>query len=321
MSSPPACSPMPATCSAASGSTCWNCRSCRAPAASAGCGRSGPTRRGSRSATGCSCDPTVRSRDDAVSPDIILQGLTAGSEAALRLQRYYHDGAFAEQVRVPTENASRSAPSTRPTPAAGARSARCSFPMAACWPAGCWQARPCWSTAPPAPSAAPVWRSVSRWARARVVATGPQREGAGRPRAALRRPRPDGEDDRQRGGGPPPDAAGGRRRRSTACSTSCRRWRAASWVRAAVLAVRPYGRAVLMGGIRDDVALPYAWMMRELHRGPRPVDVSARRDPAPGRADPLGPDPAGGVRGDRIPPGPRSTRRWPTPPPIPAPSR
>ena len=26
-----------------------------------------------------SCDPTVRSRDDAVSPDIMLQGLTAGS--------------------------------------------------------------------------------------------------------------------------------------------------------------------------------------------------------------------------------------------------
>jgi threonine dehydrogenase-like Zn-dependent dehydrogenase len=36
-----------------------------------------------------------------------------------------------------------------------------------------------------------------------------------------------------------------------------------TWVRAAVLAVRHYGRAILMGGIRDDVALPYAWMMRE----------------------------------------------------------
>ena len=36
-----------------------------------------------------------------------------------------------------------------------------------------------------------------------------------------------------------------------------------TWVRAAVLAVRPYGRAILMGGIRDDVSLPYAWMMRE----------------------------------------------------------
>lgn len=51
------------------------------------------------------CDPTVRSRDDAVSPDIALQGLTAGSEAGLPLQRYFHDGAWAEQMRVPTENA------------------------------------------------------------------------------------------------------------------------------------------------------------------------------------------------------------------------
>ena len=51
------------------------------------------------------CDPTVRSRDDARAPDIILQGLTAGSEAGLPLQRYYRDGAWAEQMRVPTENA------------------------------------------------------------------------------------------------------------------------------------------------------------------------------------------------------------------------
>src|SRR5438552_563129 len=51
------------------------------------------------------CDPTVRSRDDARSPDIILQGLTAGGEAGLPLQRYYRDGAWAEQMRVPTENA------------------------------------------------------------------------------------------------------------------------------------------------------------------------------------------------------------------------
>jgi alcohol dehydrogenase len=51
------------------------------------------------------CDPTVRSRDNALSPDIALQGLTGGSEGGLRLQRYFHDGAWAEQVRVPTENA------------------------------------------------------------------------------------------------------------------------------------------------------------------------------------------------------------------------
>jgi alcohol dehydrogenase len=53
------------------------------------------------------CDPTVRSRDDAQSPDITLQGLTAGGEGGLRLQQYFHDGSFAEQIRLPTENAIR----------------------------------------------------------------------------------------------------------------------------------------------------------------------------------------------------------------------
>ncbi|HSZ51891.1 MAG TPA: zinc-binding dehydrogenase [Caulobacteraceae bacterium] len=50
------------------------------------------------------CDPTVRSRDDALNPDTILQGWTYRSEAALPLHRFYHHGAFAEQMLVPTEN-------------------------------------------------------------------------------------------------------------------------------------------------------------------------------------------------------------------------
>jgi alcohol dehydrogenase len=51
------------------------------------------------------CDPTVRSRDNALSPDITLQGLSAGGEGGLRLQKYFRDGAWAQQMRVPTENA------------------------------------------------------------------------------------------------------------------------------------------------------------------------------------------------------------------------
>jgi alcohol dehydrogenase len=51
------------------------------------------------------CDPTVRSRDNALNPDITLQGVSARGEGGLRLQRYFHDGAWAEQMRVPTENA------------------------------------------------------------------------------------------------------------------------------------------------------------------------------------------------------------------------
>ena len=51
------------------------------------------------------CDPTVRSRDDALSPDITLQGWSARGEGGLRLQKYFRHGAFAERIRVPTENA------------------------------------------------------------------------------------------------------------------------------------------------------------------------------------------------------------------------
>ena len=53
------------------------------------------------------CDPTVRSRDNARTPDITLQGWSARDQGGLRLQEYFHDGPFAEQMRVPTENAVR----------------------------------------------------------------------------------------------------------------------------------------------------------------------------------------------------------------------
>lgn len=53
------------------------------------------------------CDPTVRSRDDAQNPDITLQGLSARCNGGLRLQQYFRDGSWAEQIRVPTENAMR----------------------------------------------------------------------------------------------------------------------------------------------------------------------------------------------------------------------
>ena len=53
------------------------------------------------------CDPTVRSRDNVLTPDITLQGWSARDQGGLRLQEYFHDGPFAEQIRVPTENALR----------------------------------------------------------------------------------------------------------------------------------------------------------------------------------------------------------------------
>ncbi len=53
------------------------------------------------------CDCTVHSRDDAISPDITLQGVSARGEGGLKLQKYFHDGSLAERIRVPTENAVR----------------------------------------------------------------------------------------------------------------------------------------------------------------------------------------------------------------------
>jgi alcohol dehydrogenase len=50
------------------------------------------------------CDPTVRSRDDALTPDITLLGWSSRGDGGARLARHLHDGSFAERMRVPTEN-------------------------------------------------------------------------------------------------------------------------------------------------------------------------------------------------------------------------
>lgn len=51
------------------------------------------------------CDPTVRSRDDVLSPDIMLQGWTASGEGPQKLQAHFRNGSFAEKMLVPLENA------------------------------------------------------------------------------------------------------------------------------------------------------------------------------------------------------------------------
>lgn len=50
-------------------------------------------------------DSTIRSRDNVTEPEQILLGWTYRTPAALPLHRYYHHGSFAEQMLVPTENA------------------------------------------------------------------------------------------------------------------------------------------------------------------------------------------------------------------------
>jgi len=51
------------------------------------------------------CDPTVRSRDSDLAPDITLQGWSARGPGGMKLQQHFRHGSFAEQMMVPTENA------------------------------------------------------------------------------------------------------------------------------------------------------------------------------------------------------------------------
>ncbi|MET7244109.1 zinc-binding alcohol dehydrogenase family protein [Methylobacterium sp. EM32] len=211
------------------------------------------------------CDPTVRSRDDAAMPDIVLQGWSARGEGGQKLQAYHRDGAYAERVRVPTENAIRIGPiaaaqaghwcalNTLLVPYGGllAANLRAGETLLVSGATGHFG-----SAAVAAGLAMGATCVVAPGRNERVLADLVRRFGA--------RIRPvtltgDEAADRARmmaaAPGPidcvldilPPSAA-------------------ATVARAAVMSVRPYGQVVLMGGVGmlggDDLALPYPWIMR-----------------------------------------------------------
>lgn len=213
------------------------------------------------------CDPTVRSRDGSPVPDITLQGWSARGDGGLKLQRYFHDGPFAEQIRVPTENA---------IPIGNIESAE-----AAHWSAigillisyGGLRALDLKagetllvSGATGNFGGATVATALAMGARC-VIAPGRNEKVL----ADLRRrfgervvpvlltgdAATDGASMQSAAPGPidavidflPPSVG-------------------AEVARTAIMAVRPYGRVVLMGGVGmlggDDLALPYPWIMRNL---------------------------------------------------------
>ena len=211
------------------------------------------------------CDPTVRSRDDAVSPDIMLQGLTGGSEAGLKLHRHYHDGSFAEQVRVPTENLTRLGgidPAQAPAWCAlGALLVPYGGLLTANLKAGEIVVV---NGATGAFGSAGVAVALAMGART-VIATGRNddvlKELAKRFGQRVRTVRMHGDEESDRARileaapGPidcvldllPPAAT-------------------VAQVRTALLTVRPYGKVILMGGVGmggpGGLDLPYSWMMR-----------------------------------------------------------
>jgi alcohol dehydrogenase len=207
------------------------------------------------------CDPTVRSRDNALSPDIALQGLTGGSEGGLRLQRYFHDGAWAEQMRLPTENAVPIGTIAEKDAARWCALGTLLVPYGGFLAAELHAGEIVLvSGATGSFGSAAVTVALAMGALC-VIATGRNEQAlaaltrrfGGRVRTVAMRG--DEADDRARilqtAPGPidcvldilPPAAN-------------------AVQVRTAVMAVRPYGRVVLMGGVGSGLDLPYSWMMR-----------------------------------------------------------
>lgn len=211
------------------------------------------------------CDPTVRSRDDTLSPDITLQGWSARGEGGLRLQKHFHHGPFAEQIRVPTENAIRigaldeaevarwCALNTLLVPYGGflAANLQAGETVLVSGATGNFG-----SAAVAVALAMGAGCVIAPGRNENVLADLSRRFGH---RLRTVKLSGDEEDDRERMRQAAPGAID--------CvldilppSVS------ATTVRAAMMTVRPYGRVVLMGGVgmlgRPDLELPYPWIMR-----------------------------------------------------------
>jgi alcohol dehydrogenase len=211
------------------------------------------------------CDPTVRSRDDVVSPDITLQGLVAAGEGGLRLAEYFHDGSWAEQMRVPTENVKRLGAIEDADAAAWCALGTCLVPyggfLAANLQAGetvlVSGATGNFGTAAVAVALAMGARCVVAPGRNETVLAELVRRFGDRVRPIKLSGDEDDDRERMKQAAPggidcvldimPPSVA-------------------ATTVRAAVMTVRPYGRVVLMGGVGmlggAGLELPYPWLMR-----------------------------------------------------------
>ena len=213
-----------------------------------------------------SCDPTVRSRDDALQPDILLQGLAAGGEGGLKLQRHFRHGSFAEQIRIPTENAAPlGAIDPAQAPAWCALVGTCLVPYGGLIAIGFQPGETLLVSGATGNFGGAGVAVALAMGAATVIAPGRNSAAlAGLERRFGARVKTvqltgDEETDRQNmkraASGPidcvldilPPSAS-------------------VSAVRAAVMTVRPYGRVALMGGVGmnggGDLGLPYPWLMR-----------------------------------------------------------
>jgi alcohol dehydrogenase len=211
------------------------------------------------------CDPTVRSRDETVAPDILLQGWSAGGPGGLRLQQHFRDGSFAEQMRVPTENVKPIGEIAAADAGRWCAMGTLLVPYGGFAAAGLQAGETVLVSGATGNFGSAAVAVALAMGAACVVAPGRNervlsdlaRRFGNRVRTVKLRgdAKADTERMKQAAPGPidcvldilPPSAG-------------------AAPVRAAAMTVRPYGRVVLMGGVGmlggDDLALPYPWLMR-----------------------------------------------------------
>ena len=250
------------------------------------------------------CDPTVRSRDNAQAPDIILQGLTAGSERAKRLQKYFHDGSWAERIRVPTECVVRIGPLSDTEAVSWCAFGNFVVPYGGYVAANLQPGEIVLvNGATGAFGSGGVAVALAMGASS-VIATGRNQQALDDlARRFGERVRPvrmvvDEERDRKAilDAAPAP----------IDCVLDLLPPAATpAQVRAALLTVRPYGRVVLMGGIGPDVAVPYSWLMRNCVTIRGQWMYSREVDCPADRAGPCGPAVARPPRGQVLQPGRR----------------
>ncbi|MER8056510.1 MULTISPECIES: zinc-binding alcohol dehydrogenase family protein [unclassified Streptomyces] len=240
------------------------------------------------------CDPTVRARDDALTPDIMLQGLSSRGEGGARLARHLPGGSFAERMRVPTENVHPLPPEARDDPARWSSLVVYAIPYGGLLAAGLQAGETVLVSGSTGNLGSAAVAMALALGAGRVVAPGRDRDALGllsdRFGRRVRTVGLTGDEDTDRAamttaaGGPidvvidllPPAAP-------------------SAVTRAAAMTVREYGRVVLMGGVGmlggADLALPYPWLMRNSVTvrgqwlGPRTANVGLIRLVASGALD------------------------------------